>query len=241
MKSTKGLTIALSLLLSAVAGYPAIAQANESTEGTSQNQLKQFEPSTEESEPGATPLEPAQTEPEPLEEPGATPSEGMEMTQPQAMRGEIVGIVGNTITVEMEDGTIETFEGVSGAGTESLAPGMTVYVSEGVLYADETAQEPLTSPSTEAQTENGMMDSTSTDPTQSEGFEQDGTSTGVPSTVEDDSPRLGNVDETETEDFPAQTVQDSAPTTESETEFDTQDDTEFDSEAQETEPVRALW
>ena len=231
MKNSKGLTtLALSLLLGGVVSYPAIAQTTESREtDSSQSQLKQFSepPASEEPEPSQLPSE--DTEPQSVPSDGmetegmetdGMETDGMEMSQ-QAMPGEIVGIVGDTVTVEMEDGTIETIEGVSGPGAETLTTGMTVYVSDGVLYADEMAQTPLVTPEVDAATDQTYPDTTvqETEP------------------LTEDETQYG----TETEQYPGQTVQDTAPTTESDTEFGTEDNTDMEMETQETEPVRGLW
>lgn len=125
-----GLTGALlSLMLFSVGGYPAIAQTDTTDDMGTPTE-------TDVTDPGAsidttTPDADAQMEMD------------SDSTQAEVMRGQISSIVGDAVTVDLENGETETVEGLSQDEVQTLVPGMVVYVSNGELYMDEMAQQPV--------------------------------------------------------------------------------------------------
>ena len=249
MKNKSGLTSALlSLMLFSVAGYPAIAQ-NDTTDdmGTPTE--------TDVTDPGAsidttTPDSDAQMEMD--TESSDTMDSGS--TQAEAMRGKISSVVGDAVTVELDNGETETVEGLSQDEVQALVPGMVVYVSNGELYMDEMAQQPVGG-ETDMTTESTMDPSetttgtTTTEPTY--GTEVDTTTTETTTT----EPTYGTeVDTTTTETTttePTYGTEINTTTTETTTteptygtEVNTTTTTEptYDTQqVEDTEPVRALW
>ena len=242
MKNKSGLTSAfLSLMLFSVAGYPAIAQ-NDTTDdmGTPTE--------TDVTDPGAS-IDTTTPDPDAQMEMDTESSESMDSgsTQAEAMRGQISSIVGDAVTVELDNGETETVEGLSQDEVQALVPGMVVYVSNGELYMDEMAQQPvggetdMTTESTMETPSNMTGDTTGTTTTETTTTEPTYGTEVDTTTTETTEPTYGtevNTTTTETTTteptYGTEVNTTTTETTTTEPTYDTQ-------EVQDTEPVRALW
>ena len=246
-----GLTGALlSLMLFSVAGSPAIAQNNTTDDmGTPTD--------TDVTDPGAS-IDTTTPDPDAQMEMDTESSDSMDSgsTQAEVMRGKISSIVGDAVTIELDNGETETVEGIGQAEVEALVPGMVVYVSNGELYMDEMAQQPVggeTDMTTESMMESGettvdttettTTETTTTEPTYGTEVDTTETTTTEPTygtevdTTETTTtePTYGTeVDTTETTTTEPTYGTEVNTTTTTEPTYDTQ-------EVQDTEPVRALW
>ena len=244
-----GLTGALlSLMLFAVGGYPAIAQTDTTDDMGTPTE-------TDVTDPGAS-IDTTTPDPDAQMEMDTESSDSMDSdsTQAEVMRGKISSIVGDAVTVELDSGEIETVEGLSQDEVQTLVPGMVVYVSNGELYMDEMAQQPVggetdmttesmmeSSETTVDTTETTTTETTTTEPTY--GTEVDTTTTETTTT----EPTYGTeVDTTTTTEPTYGTEVNTTTTTEPTygTEVNTTTTTEPTYDTQEvdnSEPVRALW